>query len=252
MTHYWVRRAALVGLIALIVMNGVDAGAAAKKRVAKAKVKSQVGEISLIGINLYDPVQNVIKKFGNPDSVRGVYLQSSAPSVTSQQPGVPSTPGMPSNSNFGAPSGTPPGTLPGVGPSGSGPYGSSGGAFGGPGASPFQTPVANAPTTPGSGPTSQTMLIYVKKGSTYSFIINDKGRVVQIGSIAERDAATKTRKGITLGSTYGEVLKVYGYPEMHEFQGSTIMLLKYLKKQHVAFQLFNQKVVGITIAAGVQ
>jgi len=244
MTHYWVRRAALVGLIALIVMNGVDAGAAAKKRVTKAKAKSQVGEISLIGINLYDPVQNVIKKFGNPDSVRGVYLQSSAPSVTSQQPGGPNTFGVPSNTAFGAPSGTPYPPLPGVGPSG--------GAFVGPGASPSQTPVANAPSTPGSGPTSQTMLIYVKKGSTYSFIINDKGRVVQIGSIAERDAATKTRKGITLGSTYGEVLKVYGYPEMHEFQGSTIMLLKYLKKQHVAFQLFNQKVVGITIAAGVQ
>lgn len=237
MTRVWLTRAALA-----IVVTGF--GLATTDAFAQKSTRMKSGETSLLGINLYDPVRTVIRKFGNPDSVRPIV-------VTFEET---SSGGGPTGG--GVPGGVPDagGGPPGGGPMKTGRGGPGGGVEGGslpnPGMGGQPTGFGNTGTDGGVAVSRQAMYIYLRKGVKYTFIINDKGQVVQIGAIAERDPGTRTRKGITLGSKYQDVIRTYGWPENHEFQGNSIMLIKYLKNQHVAFQTFNQKVVGITVAAG--
>ena len=65
-------------------------------------------------------------------------------------------------------------------------------------------------------------------------------------------------KAIVLGSTYKDVVRVYGYPEEHQQVGD-VLIASYKNREHVSFQFLTQhgavdpyssgyKVVAITIA----
>ena len=93
---------------------------------------------------------------------------------------------------------------------------------------------------------------------SYNFLIGPNGNVVQILVSGYSDAATKTKRGIGLGSTYKDVVKAYGYPEEHARYGR-VLVASYRSRAHVSFQFLNEtpqsnpfasgnKVIGITIA----
>jgi hypothetical protein len=244
MTGKWAMGLAVAAALSVALVSAAGAAPAKKKAAPKP------GELSLLGVKLYDPVMVVLKKFGNPDRITPI----GAPLDLGGGGGAPAGGGAPSGPRASAPPGAPnPGGPPGA-PSASSSSNTNSMSLGpAPGVSP--TPGSGlGPGMPsgGGGATGearQVVYLYQKKGVTYMFFINEQGRVVQIASIADKDPNTRTRKGITLGSTYTQIIKTYGYPAKHEFSGTT-MLLNYLRKDHVVFQLLGQKVVGISIAAG--
>ena len=93
---------------------------------------------------------------------------------------------------------------------------------------------------------------------SYNFLIGPNGNVIQIRVAGYSDSATKTKRGIGLGSTYKDVVKAYGYPEEHARYGR-VLVASYRSRAHVSFQFLNQtpqsnpfasgnKVIAITIA----
>ncbi|MES2463392.1 MAG: hypothetical protein V4671_22695 [Armatimonadota bacterium] len=102
-----------------------------------------------------------------------------------------------------------------------------------------------------------------KKGAqqlvSYEFLIGPSGIVSQIRVTGYTGGNTKTSKGIGLGSTYRDVVRVYGYPEEHAVYGTTLVA-SYRNRAHISFQFLNDrviknnvinpgnKVIGITIA----
>jgi hypothetical protein len=184
----------------------------------------QRAEIALLGIRLFSPANRVLEKFGNPREINYV-------SVTITQLGQSGGQQQPS---FGE------GGLPGPG----GPPG-----FGG--------PQGGFPTGTGTG-TEQRIeneMVYVyrgKGGSTYAFVLNKDGRVVQISAYGYKpDPNVRTARGITLGDPYSKVVKAYGYPQEHIYSGD-VFLVRY-NKLGVAFQIDakTNKVMAIAVAAGV-
>lgn len=102
-----------------------------------------------------------------------------------------------------------------------------------------------------------------KKGAqqlvSYEFLIGPSGYVSQIRVTGYTGGNTRTSKGITLGSTYRDVVRAYGYPEEHAVYGTTLVA-SYRNRAHLSFQFLNDrviknnvinpgnKVIGITIA----
>ena len=93
---------------------------------------------------------------------------------------------------------------------------------------------------------------------SYNFLIGPNGNVIQIRVAGYSDSATKTKRGIGLGSTYKDVVKAYGYPEEHARYGR-VLVASYRSRAHVSFQFLNQtpqsnpfasgnKVIAVTIA----
>ena len=58
---------------------------------------------------------------------------------------------------------------------------------------------------------------------SYNFLIGPNGNVVQILVSGYSGGNSKTKKGIGLGSTYKDVVRVYGYPEEHAIIGRTLI-----------------------------
>ncbi len=187
---------------------------------AQSKVKA---ETALLGIRLFSHANQVLAKFGNPRQI--TYVQ-----VTVQRFGEQG--GQPQQPSGGE-------GLPGPG----GPPG-----FGGPTGG--QPPGAGTPSE--QRIEMETVYIYRGKGgSTYTFVVNKDGRVVQISAYGYKsDPKVHTARGITLGDPYSKVVKAYGYPQEHQYYGDVI-LARY-NKLGVAFQMDTKtnKVMAIIVAAG--
>jgi hypothetical protein len=100
-----------------------------------------------------------------------------------------------------------------------------------------------------------TRWIYRRVSSQYAFVLDRSGRVVQIEAMGLQDPKVRTRKGITLGDNFADIVKVYKAPESYELS-ETQVIVRYLNKHGVAFRLAKidgekpHKVVGIIVSAG--
>lgn len=179
----------------------------------------QKAEVSLLGIRLFSPASRVLEKFGNPREIN--YVQVTVRRFEQQGGGQ--------EQQGGGEGGLP------------GPGGPQGGQPGGTGASGEQRIEM------------ETVYIYRGKGgSTYSFVLNKDGRVVQISAHGYKpDPNVRTARGISLGDPYSQVVKAYGYPQEHQYYGDVI-LARY-NKLGVAFQIDTKtnKVMAVVIAAGI-
>jgi len=133
-----------------------------------------------------------------------------------------------------------------------GPVGPQGGVFPLPGIS-----GAGGPTTQGAMPSTQmetvspdkVVWIYRLKGGITLRVTmaQSDGRVVEVTVSGTSWAKARTSKGITLGSSYSDIMKAYGWPEEQSESGG-YLFCRYDQSYHVVFGLRNKKVVSITIS----
>jgi hypothetical protein len=96
--------------------------------------------------------------------------------------------------------------------------------------------------------------VYNRDNNKYGFIVDKFGRIVQIEAIGLQNSKVKTRKGITLGSNFAQVIKAYQTPDAYEIAGNNVVL-RYLSRNKIAFRLSRlgtkkpQVVTGIVVAA---
>ena len=188
------------------------------------------------------------------------------PGAPGGYPGAPGGyPGAPGGYP-GAPGGYPgaPGGYPGA--PGGYPGGAGGGYPGSPGLPTLPGAGGGYPGAPGGQQgagqspefSSAIMWIYKKGRVRMDFLMNEDGRVAQISCSAPlgtRYPYAKTRKGITLGSTYASVIQKYGFPEKTRIlPGYNYRFTEayYTKGYHAAFTFDNHQaknqVVRITVA----
>jgi hypothetical protein len=165
--------------------------------------------------------------------------------------------GMPAPGGMGGPMGMPsPGGMPGgedfpgAGPGGMGMPGAPGGGVG-----QFGQTVSTLARQ------QEVTWIYNRKIKnnlvSYEFLIGPGGNVSQIRVSGYTGGDSRTKRGVSLGSTYKQVVALYGYPEEH-YQVGRILVASYRNRNHVQFQFLNNrsldpmspgnKVVAITIA----
>jgi len=172
-----------------------------------------------------------------------------------------------------------PGGMPSIGPAGAGTKGP--GAAGGPSAGPGMMgppgmggfgpmgpmggpmgPMGGAPAGGGAGFGNQattrvvnTRWVYKRNGTRLGFIIDKFNRIVQIEAIGLSNPAVRTKRGVTFGATFADIIKKYGAPDAYEIGGNTLVM-RYLVKHKVAFRLNRlgvdkpHQVTGIVVAAG--
>jgi len=90
---------------------------------------------------------------------------------------------------------------------------------------------------------------FPQKGLHVSFLFNHEGRVIQVQEYGWK-GGTRTRQGIGLGSTLGQIIQRYGWSNDGEHSnvgGREMVTLRYGGNHKVAFQLVDNKVVGITL-----
>ncbi len=213
---------------------------------------ASAAERSLAGIKIFSGSRTVLQKFKSPSRVI-----VGRPSLTPA--GSTATPGATGAGSSGSPGGYPgaggmggaPGQLPGFGggvPSEFGQAPGGGGGYNPMGAAPTSgAPGANGATTPDSNPGEVTWIYDRPNGGDLEFTFSSDGRVIQIRATGYT-GTVKTTRGIALGTSYGNVVGKYGYPESQE-QDGPILTAKYTESDHVAFQFFNQKLVAIIVAA---
>jgi hypothetical protein len=237
---------------------------------ASAQAKRVQPERTLLGISLGRPFLEVIRRFGQPSEVQTVALATPAetlPALGGMSPegasGFGGAPGFGGNgpgaapfgggSPFGgggnSPGGVP--TLPPAGGNGPGMGMSPGGN------SPFGAPGALTPGQPAMPEYSTAVLwIYKRPGNVrLEFLINEDGRVAQISVAAPAGVSypgTRTSRGVSLNSTFAQVMEAYGNPERHRMlPGLRFYEAYYSKNYHAAFTFDTQKnmrTVRITIA----
>lgn len=188
-------------------------------------------EVALLGVRVFTPATQVLKRFGNPSMITNTQITITDIQGQGQQQG-----------------GVPPGGF-GMG----GEQGGMGAPSGGPG---LGGPPRGGDFGGGQGQTRiETEIVYlyrVKGGSTYLFQFNKDGRVVQISAYGRRpDPRVRTSRGVGLGDPYSKVVTVYGSPDEHAFSGD-IYAIRY-NKLGVAFQLEarTNRVTGVFVAAGI-
>jgi hypothetical protein len=83
-----------------------------------------------------------------------------------------------------------------------------------------------------------------KQAIGYDFLISPEGKVSQIRvtGYVPRTKVDKSSKGITLGSTYMELIRIYGTPKSVMKSGE-LLVCSYPSK-HIEFQLMNMKFVN--------
>ena len=270
--------------LSVVAAFAVTAGAYAQKK--------SNAEVSLIGIKLYDTGLRVVSLYGTPDTVEAVNAGGSAigpggPGGPGGRggPGLGGPAGAPSRGggapvsadynspfNFGndllpglgnaddrqaaAPPGGPPVSAGGgggpAGPPGRGGPPSLGGP-GGPGGAPAGPGMGGAGAT--NGRILFTRWIYNRNGSKYGFVLDKSNRVVQIEAIGLSNPKVKTKKGVTFGATFAQLIKKYSAPDGYEINGDNVVV-RFLVKNKVAFRLSRlgpnkpQVVTGIVVAAG--
>jgi hypothetical protein len=167
-----------------------------------------------------------------------------APGTTGPFPGG-SNPFAPGTSGpFGPTSGP-------YGPSASGPYGPSSGPYGAPGAPGFNNPNGVTQT----GKFVFWVYQYPQKGLTNLFVLDEEGRVALIGQAGGR-SSSKTSRGVGIGNTYADIVRVYGFPELHEkgyAQGVdplNLLHISYEESHGVRFYFIDQKLRGYPTLPG--
>ncbi len=187
-------------------------------------------EVTLLGVRVFTPATQVVKRFGNPTMITNTQITITDIQRQGQQGGAPS-------GGFGA----------------GGEQGGMGAPSGGPG---LGGPPRGGDFGGGQGQTRiENEIVYVyraKGGSTYLFQFNKDGRVVQISAYGRRpDPRVRTSRGVGLGDPYSKVISVYGHPDEHAFSGD-IYAIRY-NKLGVAFQFEakTNRVTGIFVAAGI-
>lgn len=107
----------------------------------------------------------------------------------------------------------------------------------------------------GDGRTIYTRWVYKRKNAHYAFVFDKFNRVVQIEALGLLDSKVRTRKGVSFGSHFSDLIKKYGAPDAYEINGDNIVV-RYLVKDRVAFRLSRTKpklphhVTGVVVAAG--
>ena len=236
-------------------------------------------ENGLAGIKLYDTGVRLATVFGSPDvfeavtpggstagpgggaaggskggglpgaaGVRGGGGGGGAVSAQRQVPGFPGDfdfgnsvldrQGRPAPSSVGAaPSGAAPPGAGSAGPTGTGP---TGGNMGGGGS---------------SDRILYTRWVYNRSGAKFGFIVDKADHVIQCEAIGIDPGKVRTRRGITFGSSFQQIVKRYGAPDGYEISGDNIVM-RYLSKDKCAFRLNRlgpnkpYVVTGIVVAAG--
>lgn len=143
--------------------------------------------------------------------------------------------------------------------------GGPGGAPYGPGAAPggFGAPggAGGAPRGMGSATSTEsatfTRWVYKRPTSRYAFILDKFNRVVQIEVIGLNDPKCRTKRGIGLGATFGQIMSKYSRPDGYDISGDN-MVIRFLVRDKVAFRLSRlepnkpHRVTGVVVAAGKQ
>jgi len=189
-------------------------------------------ERSLAGIRIFSKASILLKRFGEPSEVVPANQTPGAtPGQTAGGGAAPSTPGgAPGLGGLAGVLGQLPGLLGEGTPQQNNPQ---------------PQPQAQTPTTPVRQ--EYTWIYDRPDGTSLEFTLSQDGRVVQIRATGYK-GNSKTSKGIALGANYGSVIERYGYPETQDFEGA-ILTAYYTERDHVAFQFYNQKLVGIIVAA---
>ena len=264
------------------------AAPAQHKKTRKHTVKRSGGSFSgaetgLAGIKLFDTGARVVAVYGSPDVIEPVTMGGGMAG-----PGGPAggggrgIPGVPGGGGRRGGSGGPgpsqaegerpgdPGDL-GFGPlfdrqkgGAFGPPGEQGPPMGGPG--PNMGPRGGGPMGPG-GPggslgnvgTSDrivyTRWVYNRNSSKFSFIVDKFDHVVQCEAVGIQAGKASTRRGITFGSTFAQIINKYKAPDGYEISGDNIVV-RYLSNAKCAFRLNRlgenkpYVVTGIVVAAG--
>lgn len=239
-------------------------------------------ETTLVGISLYDSGLKVVQTYGSPISVQA--LTVGAGGVGPAGGGAPG----------GAPGGAGGGDnlreqLGGASPVGGGrwQYGVAPGMWGDPfgqtnnvyfqqgGAAEMASGLSapgqggGAPGLPGGGApgagvgggqatgnvVEYTRWVYRRGSSRYAFVLDNFSRVIQIEAIGLSDARVRTNRGIRFGSNFDDVFKAYLDPDAYEISGEEMFVIRYLRRDNVAFRLTRVManrphcVTGIVVAA---
>jgi len=241
-------------------------------------------ETSLGGIKLFDSGTRVVAMFGSPDEIDAVTLGGSTAGPGGGAAGGAGGRGMPGGGK--GPAGTAPAGAgpssdpmsPGVpgdfgfdglpdlqsrAPRGAGPaaVGMAPGARNGPGMS----GPPGSPASPGGGGAGgangssdrilYTRWVYNRNASKFGFIIDQWDHVVQCEAIGVEPGKVRTKRGITFGSTFAQIINKYKDPDGYEIEGDNIVV-RYLSTDKVAFRLNRlgenkpYVVTGIVVAAG--
>lgn len=252
----------------------------ADAQTARPGPRTTSAETGLVGVRLLDSGTRVIQLFGSPDEILGLNAGGggsvggggggggSAPAggrgggggggETREQAGAdfsvnrPATPGL-----IGDPFGQ--GELRQLRPNNDGREGNAGSGDG--------APSTNAPTTGSGGAAAggggggagerviYTRWVYKRQNAHYAFVFDKFNRVVQIEALGLRDSRVRTRKGVSFGATFSDLIRRYGAPDAYEIGGDTIVV-RFLVKDRVAFRLSRtepkkpHRVTGVVVAAG--
>lgn len=239
---------------------------------------SSGAETGLVGIQLFDSGMKVLSVYGNPDLIlnlgQGIPSAGPGPSGGGRGGGGGAGGGGGLGNKFGGRGGVArprrdvSDELPSVGGQtdwgfqddtldrqfGSKFGGKFGGAGGGGGG---QAPAAGGGAVGSAAEPANTYMrwVYKRTASQYSFIIDRLDRVVQIEVTGMDDSKVKTRKGVTFGATFHDLMKIYGIPDAYEINGDQLVM-RYLAKNHVAFRLNRlqtdhpHEVTAIVVAGG--
>ena len=218
-------------------------------------------ENTLLGVRLLSSnFREVLSKFGQPQEI-----QTGSPTATNQAGGGGPMMGGPMGGGGGAPPSGLMGRLPRMagGGGGGGAEGKGGGGAlpgfngspsGGAG-SPFMPPPmqgGGGASGGGQSDNGETTWWYhfPKKELHYSFLFNREGRVIQIQEYGWNGGA-RTRQGIGLSSRLVDIIQRYGWSNDGEHfneGGHEKVTMRYGGSHRVAFQLVDNKVVGVTLA----
>ncbi len=229
-------------------------------------------ERSLAGVKIGGPAWQVLKIYGTPTRVEtstftpGLDQSQMAPAAGAMALPSPVQFGLPASPPGGAPDAPPPvagGAPTNLGGALSTAFGGDqmglfgGNMGGGFGAAPVvpAAPVPGAAMTgmqPVAPPRAITKYYYdYASGPSLVFTIGRKGLVEQIDAFAPWPwRAALTSRRINVGSTYKQVVAVYGYPESQRTNPDGTLVMDYSEKAHVAFTLMGSKlkVVGVSVA----
>ncbi len=100
-----------------------------------------------------------------------------------------------------------------------------------------------------------TRWVYKRDNCRYAFVLDKFNRVVQIEAVGLTSSRVKTKRGLTFGASFAQIIKKHSAPDGYEISGDNLVV-RYLVRDHVAFRLSRldakkpQVVTGIVVAAG--
>ncbi|HLJ55514.1 MAG TPA: hypothetical protein VKT77_10790, partial [Chthonomonadaceae bacterium] len=237
-------------------------------------------ENSLLGITLLrSSYRDVLHKFGRPDEIQagGPFVPGASSGKGTNSTGFPGRGGTgaasPGGPGMGGMAGGPMAGYPGGSGAGLPGFAGSSGAMAAKGSnSPMGDPMGGAGqnmagmsnsggagNSGGGGGASEapaapeyeaTWWYHDKKNGIHkSFLFNKDGRVIQVQEYGFDPAhkSGKTHRGIGLGSSFNQVLHTYGW-SMDGLNDGRNMIMRFGGEDKVAFQLVDNRVLGITIA----